>query len=160
MVPPSEPVEVRTSPELLRVRAEPAADGPWRGLIAANEPFEVFGHQTGPGCAVWGIVAGATYACLDGTTLAPSGATPPQPASYTYARRDRQGSPVYASVEAWVRGDGPAGHLRPDHSYRFVQRIDTASGEALVTADGDVVPASAAYLYAPSEFLEIGRAHV
>lgn len=157
--PPSEPVpvEMRVSPVELYARAEARAGAPWRGVIAAGEPFEVHAHLASPGCGDWGEVALGAWACLDGTTLPPAGSAGPPPVEgdlgWVYARRgrDRPG-PIYTSREAFEAGRRPVDHFEAEHSYAFVRVEPTAKGEVLVAADGRVVPVALAALYEPSPF--------
>ncbi len=156
---PTEPAaEVRVASDDLLAIAAPRRGAPWRGRIAAGASFEVFGHVKGAGCDDWGVVAGGTYACLDGTTpgtrpavVIPTDGRDGPPLLYARRAKGLPG-PMYADLDAWLAGDAPKAWMRDGYSYAFVDRVDTPGGAVLVRADGRVVPAARVRAYEPSAF--------
>lgn len=164
-------IAVRTEP-----RADAPIRG-WTEAGAAFRvlgPVEGSGCAVG-----WARVEAGGYVCREGTRATDArpepqppllAFDPPEPGEYEtyvrtgeyqhdddvaivpeiYGRRWRRfDGRLYASVEAWVRGDEPATRMtgRAGERLGFLRVEETVRGPVLVRADGQVAPLSDVYLY-------------
>lgn len=129
--------------------------------------------------AGWGILQAGGYLCLEGTTRATRQAEPwpplvlfdpPEPSEYdeyvqtgeydhrsperiapaVYAKRwKRFEGNLYASLDAFLDGEGPVGKLAPGagNKYRFERILETEKGPVLQREDGRVARLDDVYLY-------------
>lgn len=117
----------------LHVRLEADEDGARRGLIAANEPFEVFGpaegsHCRGPG---WAQVRGDGFVCLE--AAAPTDKKPRMlPDLVDFPHPDSSESKSYNETGSYnLAPDGPY----PKTPFIYARRYKEKKGRAYKSAD-------------------------
>lgn len=74
---------------------------------------------------------------------------------FVYAKpfRRKWTGKLYASAEAYARGEAPVGQMnRGDHKYSFVRAEDTERGTVIVRADGQVAAADDVFFYPVDRF--------
>lgn len=72
---------------------------------------------------------------------------------YIYGKRWRgwEGN-VWSSLESWSKGQPPASQLDFNHTYHFINAVDTATGRVLIRPDGTVVPEAEVFLFPVTRF--------
>jgi hypothetical protein len=72
---------------------------------------------------------------------------------YIYGKQWRRWrGPLFASREAFERGDAPVASLGGNHKYHFVSAVDSGETTLLVRDDGKVSPADQVFLYPVTRF--------